>query len=152
MKLEGKSVVLLELVSEDESVVPLPAKPDPPFSLAALFAVADPLRAEAPWVITQLHSQGIENWISGDNQATATAVAKLVGIPSIAGVLPQQKRSSDSDGSIEPFREFKLLTRWVAVEHAAYHGEKGHSKKQTATAEGFTAKLNKTRKRQTTTS
>ncbi|KDR84367.1 hypothetical protein GALMADRAFT_56340 [Galerina marginata CBS 339.88] len=95
MKLEGKSVVLLALSSQEESIVPLPAKPGPPFSIAALFAVADPVRAEAPWVITQLHSQGIETWmISGDNQITATAVAKLVGIPSanvIAGVLPPQK-------------------------------------------------------------
>jgi cation transport ATPase len=95
MKLEGKSVVLLALSSQEECIVPSPVEPEATFSIAALFAIADPIRAEAPWVVAQLHSQGIETWlISGDNHVTVTAVAKSVGIPStnvIAGVLPQQK-------------------------------------------------------------
>ncbi|KAF8075861.1 heavy metal translocatin [Lyophyllum atratum] len=95
MKSDGKSVVLLALSSPEESTIPLSIQPGYSFSIAALFAIADPIRPEAPWVISRLHSQGIETWmISGDNQITATAVAKSVGIPSanvIAGVLPQQK-------------------------------------------------------------
>jgi cation transport ATPase len=95
MKLEGKSVVLLALSSQEENIVPSPIKPDASFSITALFGIADPIRAEASSVVAQLQSQGIETWmISGDNQVTATAVAKSVGIPStnvIAGVLPQQK-------------------------------------------------------------
>ena len=86
-KSEGKSVVLLAI--RDESAVA------PAFSLFGLFAVADPLRPEAESVISLLHNQGIGTWmISGDNETTAKAVAKLVGIPEtnvIAGVLPHEK-------------------------------------------------------------
>jgi len=65
------------------------------FSIVAVFAISDRIRPEAFSVISQLHVQEIETWmISGDNEITAQAVAKSVGIPSenvIAGVLPQQK-------------------------------------------------------------
>ncbi|KAF8157040.1 heavy metal translocatin [Crassisporium funariophilum] len=92
-KLEGKSVILLAIAEDNSDTLPSFIKGRS--SIAALFAVADPIRAEAPYVIAQLHSQGIETWmISGDNEITARAVAKSVGIPSenvIAGVLPQQK-------------------------------------------------------------
>lgn len=84
---EAKSVVLMALREEGTSA--------PGFHLAAIFAVADPLREEAPQVISWLHTQGIQTWIiSGDNATTATAVAHAVGIPSgnvIAGVLPHEK-------------------------------------------------------------
>ena len=92
MKLEGKSVVLLAVSIQDlgRDIEALD-----PFEIAALFAIADPIRPEARSVITQLHAQGIETWmISGDNAVTAKAVAQSVGIPSenvIAGVLPHQK-------------------------------------------------------------
>ncbi|EMD40876.1 hypothetical protein CERSUDRAFT_111457 [Gelatoporia subvermispora B] len=84
-KTEAKSVVLLA-VQEDSSA---------PFLPAAIFAVADRLRPEARGVISHLHSRGIGTWmISGDNQTTAKAVARSVGIPEtnvIAGVLPHEK-------------------------------------------------------------
>ncbi|KAI0952212.1 hypothetical protein AcW1_004372 [Taiwanofungus camphoratus] len=85
-KSEGKSVILLAFCDESET---------PSFFVAAMFAVADPLRTEASAVISHLHSQGIGTWmISGDNETTAKAVARLVGIPEtnvIAGVLPHEK-------------------------------------------------------------
>ena len=92
MKLEGKSVVLLALsFQEDGDIIEVLD----PFVIAALFAIADPIRPEAPFVVNQLQAQGIETWmISGDNAVTAKAVAQSVGIPSenvIAGVLPHQK-------------------------------------------------------------
>jgi len=94
MKLEGKSVVLLALSFQDLDVVDIIEVLDP-FVIAALFAIADPIRPEAPFVVNQLQAQGIETWmISGDNAVTAKAVAQSVGIPSenvIAGVLPHQK-------------------------------------------------------------
>lgn len=86
-KSEGKSVVLLAIRDESNAA--------PAFSLFGLFAIADPLRPEAESVIGRLHNQGIGTWmISGDNETTAKAVAKMVGIPEtnvIAGVLPHEK-------------------------------------------------------------
>ncbi|PCH41534.1 heavy metal translocatin [Wolfiporia cocos MD-104 SS10] len=84
-KSEGKSIVLLALS----------ASSDPAYAVVAAFAVADPLRPEAQGVIAHLHGQGIGTWmISGDNEVTAKAVARTVGISEtnvIAGVLPHEK-------------------------------------------------------------
>jgi cation transport ATPase len=89
-KAEAKSVVLLAMRDESED------HPDPNvFVLAAIFAVADRLRPEAHSVVTYLQNKGIGTWmISGDNELTAHAVAKTVGIPTtnvVAGVLPHEK-------------------------------------------------------------
>ncbi|KAF8877244.1 E1-E2 ATPase-domain-containing protein [Gymnopilus junonius] len=85
LRQDGKSVVLLALALEESAV----------FTVCAFFAIADPIRQEASPVVARLQTQGIETWmISGDNQVTARAVARSVGIPSenvIAGVLPNQK-------------------------------------------------------------
>lgn len=93
MRLEGKSVVLLALSIQDadaDSITPCAS-----FEVVAMFAIADPIRPEAPAVVAHLHAQGIETWmISGDNAVTARAVAQSVGILAenvIAGVLPHQK-------------------------------------------------------------
>lgn len=60
---------------------------------AGLIAVADPPKPEAAGVISQLKSQGITPvMLTGDNQRTAQAVARLVGIERVlAEVLPSQK-------------------------------------------------------------
>ncbi|KAG2156041.1 heavy metal translocatin [Suillus clintonianus] len=85
-KSEAKSIVLLAVTDADL---------DSRFVIAAIFAVSDPIRQEAAGVVRHLKEQGIGTWmISGDNETTAKAVAKSVGIPEmnvIAGVLPQQK-------------------------------------------------------------
>jgi P-type Cu+ transporter len=84
-KHEAKSVVLLALAS--------PLETD--FVLAAAFGITDVIRPEAEEVIKNLKSQDIAVWmISGDNIATAKAVAQIVGIDEtnvIADVLPHQK-------------------------------------------------------------
>lgn len=89
-KTEGKSVVILALAESADFQEQLA-----PYFLAAIFAVADPLRPEAEGVISRLQSSGIGTWmISGDNEITAKAVAQMVGIPHtnvIAGVLPHEK-------------------------------------------------------------
>ena len=94
MKSQGKSIVLLALDNPELHRTSLSLTG---FSIVAVFAISDRLRPEAPFVISQLHAQEIETWmISGDNETTALAVAKSVGIPLenvIAGVLPQQKVS-----------------------------------------------------------
>ncbi|KAJ6599085.1 E1-E2 ATPase-domain-containing protein [Mycena vulgaris] len=86
-KSEAKSVVFLAVSDGADSAQ---------FgTIAAVFAVTDPIRPEAPAVVSWFAKQGISTWmISGDNETTASAVAKMVGIPAsnvIAGVLPHEK-------------------------------------------------------------
>ncbi|KAG2336417.1 hypothetical protein BDR05DRAFT_1005891 [Suillus weaverae] len=80
------SIVLLAVTDADL---------DNRFAAAAIFAASDPIWGEATGAIRHFQEQGAGTWmISGDNEATAKAVAKSVGIPemnAIAGVLPQQK-------------------------------------------------------------
>ncbi|KAI9709893.1 MAG: hypothetical protein M1820_002970 [Bogoriella megaspora] len=95
-KSQGKSVALLALHTSS------PAQPQAPtspalgsYTLAAIFSIADPIRPEAPSIISSLQSRNVSVWmLSGDNPTTARAVGAQVGIPAsniIAGVLPDQK-------------------------------------------------------------
>ncbi|MES1925614.1 heavy metal translocating P-type ATPase [Salinisphaera sp. T31B1] len=61
--------------------------------LAALIAVADPARAEAAGTVAVLHDLGLDvTMLTGDNAATAHAIADELGIDDvIAGVLPDGK-------------------------------------------------------------
>ncbi|KAJ7207170.1 E1-E2 ATPase-domain-containing protein [Mycena pura] len=89
-KTEGKSVVFLAVSGGG-----LGADSARFGGAAAAFAVVDPIRSEAPGVVSWFAKRGITTWmISGDNPTTARAVAKMVGIPEqnvIAGVLPHEK-------------------------------------------------------------
>lgn len=62
-------------------------------SLAGFIGVADPIKETTPQAIKALHKEGIRIIMAtGDNQKTAEAVAKKLGIDDvIAGVLPDQK-------------------------------------------------------------
>ena len=62
-------------------------------ALAGLFAVADPVKANAAQAIRGLHEEGLRIvMLTGDSATTAQAVAKGLGIDEvIAGVLPDQK-------------------------------------------------------------
>lgn len=92
-KAQGKSVVVVAVrpVSSANEL----ACPGSAWTVAALFAIADPLRQESVRVVQALHDRRISVWmISGDNYVTASAVGRMVGIPTeniIAGVLPQEK-------------------------------------------------------------
>ena len=61
--------------------------------LAALVAVADPVKANAPAVVQRLRRSGLEVvLLTGDQPATAQAVAREAGIDQVvAGVLPEGK-------------------------------------------------------------
>ncbi|WIV52420.1 heavy metal translocating P-type ATPase (plasmid) [Marivivens sp. LCG002] len=61
--------------------------------VVAVVAVADPVKPEAEATIKSLHKQGIEvAMITGDNQSTARAIARQLGIDHVVGeVLPKGK-------------------------------------------------------------
>jgi len=61
--------------------------------VAGLLAVADPIKATTREAIAALHKDGIQVvMLTGDNRATATAVAEKLGIDQVeAEVLPDQK-------------------------------------------------------------
>jgi Cu+-exporting ATPase len=93
-KTEAKSVALAatRLVA---SPLPSPSSPPPPFTLAAILSISDPIRPEAPSIIRALQARRTRVWLlSGDNPTTASAVGRQLGIPDeciIAGVLPTEK-------------------------------------------------------------
>ena len=65
--------------------------------VCGLIALADQLRPETPQVIADLHAQGVDHLImlTGDNKATATAIAKATGIDEFrAELLPADKVSA----------------------------------------------------------
>lgn len=62
-------------------------------TVAALIAIADPLRPSAREVVNALHRQGYRvTMLTGDHKGTAEAVARMAGITHVvAGVLPEGK-------------------------------------------------------------
>ena len=77
--------------------------------LAGLIAVADPIRNSSRAAITQLHAMGLDVvMLTGDNQRTASAVARLAGIDRVvAGVLPA--------GKVAEIARLQALGRVVAM-------------------------------------
>jgi Cd2+/Zn2+-exporting ATPase len=78
MQTEGKTVIVLGTENK----------------ILALIAVADEIRESSKEVIRELHQAGIEKTVmlTGDNQRTAEAIGKEVGVSEIkAGLLPEDK-------------------------------------------------------------
>jgi heavy metal translocating P-type ATPase len=94
-KSEGRSVALVAVRNNNPKA---PSDGSSGWQLAAIFAISDPIRPEAPGIIKAIQNRGTDVWmLSGDNQITANAIGAQVGIPStniIAGVLPSQKAES----------------------------------------------------------
>ncbi len=79
----------LQLQSEGNSVIFVAIEG----KAVGVLAVADPIKATTPAAIAELHRLGLKIiMITGDNQGTAQAVAKKLGIDEVeAGVAPQHK-------------------------------------------------------------
>ncbi|MBC7309359.1 MAG: cadmium-translocating P-type ATPase [Tetrasphaera sp.] len=62
-------------------------------TVAAVLAIADPVKETTPAAVADLASQGVEVvMLTGDNRTTAEAVARTLGIEHVeAGVLPDRK-------------------------------------------------------------
>jgi Cu+-exporting ATPase len=76
--------------------------------LAAVIAVADPLKGSSPAAIQALHGLGLRvAMITGDNRRTAQAIARALGIDEVlAEVLP--------DGKVEAVKKLQAQGRKVA--------------------------------------
>ncbi|MFS7160750.1 copper-translocating P-type ATPase [Serratia proteamaculans] len=76
--------------------------------LAVVIAVADPIKDSSPEAIKALHALGLKvAMITGDNAATAAAIAKQLGIDEVAAeVLP--------DGKVAALKKFRLNGARVA--------------------------------------
>lgn len=76
--------------------------------LAAVIAVADPIKETTPEAIKALHALGLKvAMITGDNAATAAAIAKQLGIDEVAAeVLP--------DGKVAALKRFRVNGARVA--------------------------------------
>ncbi|WP_305042134.1 heavy metal translocating P-type ATPase [Geoalkalibacter sp.] len=94
------------LLLGDEGKTPLYAAVDG--QLAAILAVADPLKDSTPAAVAALHAAGLRvAMITGDNRRTAAAIAKRLGIDEVvAEVLP--------DGKVEAVRGLQKEGRKVA--------------------------------------
>ncbi|KAM0800408.1 E1-E2 ATPase-domain-containing protein [Usnea florida] len=98
-KSESKSVALLAMRrirgAADAVDVDILSDNQTPWTLAAVFAISDPVRASAAPTISALQSKGIFVYmLTGDNPTTASAVASTLSIPQdhvFAGVLPTEK-------------------------------------------------------------
>ncbi|KAL2043866.1 hypothetical protein N7G274_003386 [Stereocaulon virgatum] len=90
-KSQSKSVALLAIRKVT------PSATANPWTLAATFAISDPMRPTALPAISALQKIGIPVYmLTGDNPITAAAVASTLSIPSdhvFAGVLPTEKAS-----------------------------------------------------------
>jgi P-type Cu+ transporter len=93
-KRQGYSVVYFALSNVESTQSPSEETP-PIFSMAAVFAIADPVRPEAKQVIAALERSGKRVFLlSGDNETTARTIGRELGIEAtriVAGVLPHEK-------------------------------------------------------------
>lgn len=111
-KRQGYSVVYFALSNVDSTQTSLEEIP-PVFSMAAVFAIADPVRPEAKHVIASLERSGKRVFLlSGDNETTAHTIGRELGIEAariVAGVLPHEKAQFIRDLKE---KEMTLPGRW----------------------------------------
>lgn len=80
--------------------------------LIGVLSVSDPLKPEAPAVISFLKSMNVESMIvTGDNWGTANAIAKQVGIDGkyvVAEAKPEQKAEKVKELQVETYSTIPL--------------------------------------------
>lgn len=88
-KMSQKNDTIKNLESDGKTVMGLISNQ----KLLGYIAVADTLKPGVKEVIEKLNNKGIETWmVTGDNERTATAIAKQAGIKNVmAEVMPDQK-------------------------------------------------------------
>jgi Cu+-exporting ATPase len=88
-KFKNKNNEVIKLESEGKTVMGLKSGS----KLLGIIAVSDTLKNNAKEVVESLTKKGISVWmVTGDNQRTATAIAKKAGIKNVmAEVLPEEK-------------------------------------------------------------
>lgn len=88
-KMSQKNDTIKNLESDGKTVMGLISNQE----LLGYIAVADTLKPGVKEVIEKLNNKGIETWmVTGDNERTATAIAKQAGIKNVmAEVMPDQK-------------------------------------------------------------
>lgn len=88
-KTQSKSIALLALRKTASD------SPPPPWKLATIFAISDPIRPSTIPTLAALQARNIPVYmLTGDNPTTASAVASTLSIPQdhvFAGVLPTEK-------------------------------------------------------------
>lgn len=92
IQLEEKTEILFNQLSQEGKTVLWFAQEQ---KLLGLIAVADPIKEDSKKAVTELKNMGIfVAMLTGDNEKTARAVAKIAGVDKvIAGVLPNEKAS-----------------------------------------------------------
>jgi Cu+-exporting ATPase len=101
----GKFATAARLAAEGKTIALVSVDNQP----AGVLAFADTLKPESAAAIQRLRDMGLEVWlITGDNQSTAEAVARQVGIRQVlAGVLP--------DGKVAEVRRLQAAGQKVAM-------------------------------------
>ncbi|MFL5758887.1 MAG: heavy metal translocating P-type ATPase [Thermomicrobiales bacterium] len=95
--LEALTTEVVRLASDGKTAMYLAIDGEP----AAVIAVADIVRPESAQAVAELQAMGLEVWmVTGDNERTAAAVARAVGIDQehvLANVLPGDKTAKVSE-------------------------------------------------------
>lgn len=96
---ENNQAEIMKLQLEGKTLVGVAAQSHHCYQSLGYFAIADQLRATSKQAIQRIQAMGIEVvMLTGDNVATATAIAKQVGIMNYrAEVLPQDKATVVSE-------------------------------------------------------
>jgi len=106
-KIKVKTDEITKLESQGKTVMGL-TEGD---KLLGFIAVADTLKEGVKEVIAKLESKGIKTWmVTGDNQRTARAIAKLAGIKNVmAEVMPDEKSAKVKEFTSVAFKVTKCV-------------------------------------------
>ncbi|KAL9003912.1 MAG: hypothetical protein Q9188_003250 [Gyalolechia gomerana] len=133
-KSQSKSVAVLALRELPEEIDDS-ARP-PKWAVAALFSISDPIRPSARPTISAFQARGIPVYmLTGDNPATASAVASTLSIPAdhvFAGVLPTEKAEKVEWLKKNAPRRFSSSRSFLSIFHRKQSKPSNHDKEKQA--------------------